>query len=114
MLFSATLAEVENRLLENMEKTKSVFPEETRSIEAGLGLMFKITTISKDAVKEYPEKPNFPANHNLFARSRQLLLQAYICCLSSSYGTEFVILRTVLENNNLMRLFNEKPELAFG
>ena len=53
------------------------------------------------------------ANHNLFARNRQLLLSAYICCLHASYGTSFVILRTALENNNLIRLFNKNPQLAF-
>lgn len=113
-MFSATLAEVDKRLFDNLRKTKSVFPEETRLVERGLDLMFKLTTISKDVCKEYLHKPNFYANHNLFARNRQLLLQAYISCLSASYGTEFVILRTVLESNNLMRLFNKKPEFAFN
>jgi hypothetical protein len=75
--------------------------------------MFKLTSISKDVCEEYPNQPNFYTNHNLFVRNRQLLLQAYISCLSSSYGSEFVILRTVLENNNLMRLFNKTPEYAF-
>jgi hypothetical protein len=76
--------------------------------------MFKLTTISKDACKEYPSQPNLFTNHNLFARNRQLLLHAYISFLSASYGTEFVLLRTVLENNNLMRLFNKNPENAFN
>jgi hypothetical protein len=52
-------------------------------------------------------------NHNLFSRNRQLLLNAYTSLLFSSYGTEFVILRTVLENNNLMRLFIKEPQFAF-
>jgi hypothetical protein len=33
--------------------------------------------------------------------------------LCSNYGTQFVISRTVLENNNLMRLFNMNPRYAF-
>jgi hypothetical protein len=113
LLFSAILAVADNRLYDNLKTTKSVFPEETTLIESGLDLMYKLTAISVDTCKEYPDNPNFYANHNLFARNRQLLLQAYICCLSSSYGTEFVILRTVLENNNLMRLFNKDPQYAF-
>ncbi|MCW4002376.1 MAG: hypothetical protein NWE95_00475 [Candidatus Bathyarchaeota archaeon] len=113
MLFGVSLAEVENRLCDNIKKTKTIFPEETRLIESGIDLMFKLTTISKDVCKEYPSQPNLYTNHNLFVRNRQLLLQAYISCLSSCYGSEFVILRTVLENNNLMRLFNKKPEYAF-
>ncbi len=96
MLFGSNLSEVENRIFENFKKTKSVFPEEICLIESGLALMFKLTSISKDVCKEYQNKPNFYTNHNLFVRNRQLLLQAYISCLSSSYGSEFVILRTVL------------------
>lgn len=64
-------------------------------------------------MKDYKIKPDLVTNHNLFARNRQLLLNAYICSLFSSYGTQFVILRVVLENNFLMRLFNKHPELAF-
>ena len=82
-------------------------------IELGLALMRDITQITEEASKEYPKKPNLYANHNLFSRNRQLLLNAYFCLLASSYGTEFVLLRTVLENNNLMRLFNKNHQLAF-
>jgi len=113
VLFGSKLSEVESRLLDNVKKTKSVFPEETQEIEFGLALMRDLTQITQDAVKEYRIKPNLYANHNLFARNRQLLLNAYFCLLSSSYGTQFVILRTVLENNNLMRLFNKNPQFAF-
>lgn len=113
MLFSTILADLDNRLCNNLKTTKGVFPEETRVIEHGLDLMYKISSISQEACKEYLDNPNFYANHNLFARNRQLLLQAYLSCLSASYGTEFVILRTVLENNNLMRLFNKEPQKAY-
>ena len=106
ILFSSKLFEVESRLFDNIKKTKSIFPEETQKIEFGLALMRDLTQITQNAVDDYRTKPNLYANHNLFARNRQLLLNAYFCLLSSSYGTEFVILRTVLENNNLMRLFN--------
>lgn len=75
--------------------------------------MRDLTQITKEASKDYPKKPNLFTNHNLFARNRQLLLNAYVCLLFSSYGTQFVILRTVLENNNLMRLFNKNPQYAF-
>ena len=113
MLFGAILAEADNRLYNNLKTTKSVFPDEIKAIESGLDLMYKLTSISTDVCTDYPDNPNFYANHNLFVRNRQLLLQAYISCLSASYGTEFVILRTVLENNNLMRLFNKDPQYAF-
>jgi hypothetical protein len=112
-LFGSNLTEVEARLFENLKKTKAVFPEETQRIEWGLALMRDLTQITEDAVKDYQTKPNLFTNHNLFSRNRQLLLNAYFCLLSSSYGTEFVILRTVLENNNLMRLFNKNPQYAF-
>jgi len=112
-IFGLKLAQVESRLLDNIKKTKSIFPEETQRIEFGLALMRDLTELTKDAVNDYKTRPNLFANHNLFARNRQLLLNAYFCLLSSSYGTEFVILRTVLENNNLMRLFNKKPQFAF-
>lgn len=113
ILFGSKLSEVESRLFDNMEKTKSIFPEETQRIEFGLVLMRDLTQVTEDAVNDYRTRPNLYANHNLFARNRQLLLNAYFSLLSSSYGTQFVILRTVLENNNLMRLFNENPQYAF-
>lgn len=113
ILFGAELSEVETRLLDNITKTKSIFPEETQRIEFGLALMKDLTEVTHDAVKDYRTKPNLFANHSLFARNRQLLLNAYFCLLCSSYGTQFVILRTVLENNNQMRLFNKKPQYAF-
>jgi len=113
ILFGPKLSEVESRLFDNMRKTKSVFPEETQVIEFGLALMSELTQVTRDAVKDYRNNPNLVTNHNLFARNRQLLLNAYLCALSSSYGTQFVILRTVLENNNLMRFFNKHPQHAF-
>lgn len=112
-LFGLQLSDVESILLSNVRKTKSVFPDETQLIEFGLTLMTKLTQISKDAIRDYWNNPNLVANHNLFARNRQLLLNAYICGLNSSYGTQFIILRTVLENNNLMRYFNKHPQHAF-
>ena len=113
ILFGLKLSEVESHLFDNIKKTKSIFPEETQTIEFGLALMRDLTQVTQDAVNDYETRPNLFANHNLFARNRQLLLNAYLCLLCSSYGTQFVILRTVLENNNLMRLFNKNPQYAF-
>jgi len=113
MLFGNSLNEIDERLSSNLKKTKSVFPDEIQLIESGMLLMREVTQITDVASKEYPKAPNMYANHNLFARNRQLLLSAYISCLHASYGTSFVILRTVLENNNLIRLFNKNPQLAF-
>ena len=112
-LFGAELSDIESRILENAKKNKAVFPDEIKQIEAGLTLIRNLTQITKEASKEYPDKPNYSTNHELFARNRQLLLNAYVSLLFSSYGTQFVILRTVLENNNLMRLFNKNPQYAF-
>lgn len=112
-LFSNKLRDIESRLFDNLRKTKAVFPEEIVQLEVGLELMRNLTKVSYEAVNEYPKRPNLYTNHNLFSRNRQLLLNSYTSLLFSSYGTEFVIVRTVLENNNLMRLFNKNPQFAF-
>jgi hypothetical protein len=111
--FGFKLTDLESILFKNTKKTKSIFPDETQLIEFGLELMIRLTQITKDHIEDFWNEPNLVANYNLFARNRQLLLNAYICVLNSSYGTEFVILRTVLENNNLMRFFNKYPQHAF-
>lgn len=113
ILFGSKLSEVESRLFDNIKKTKSIFPEETQKIEFGLALMRDLAQVTQSAVNDYKTRPNLFVNHDLFARNRQLLLNAYFCLLCSSYGTQFVILRTVLENNNLMRLFNKNSQYAF-
>lgn len=113
VLFGLKLSEVESRLFRNIKKTKSIFPEETQRIEFGLALMRDLTEVTQNAVNDYKTKPDLFASHNLFARNRQLLLNAYFCLLSSSYGTQFVVLRVVLENNFLMRLFERNPQFAF-
>jgi hypothetical protein len=112
-LFGLKLADVESRLFDNIKKTKATFPEETQMMEFGLALMRDLTQVTQDVVSDYKTRPNLLANQNLFARNRQLGLNAYFCVLCSSYGTQFVILRTVLENNNLMRLFNKEPQYAY-
>jgi hypothetical protein len=112
-LFNAGLSKVEERVRENLQITKQIFPEEIQHIEYGLALLWDLTQPTNDAEKDFPRKPNLLTNRNLFGRNRQLLLNAYFCMLSSNYGTQFVILRTVLENNNLMRLFNLQPIYAF-
>lgn len=113
ILFSSKLSEVENRLLNNAKKTKAAFPEETKLLESGLALMRDMAHATQDTVRDYEKTPNLLTNHNLFARNRELLLHAYFCMLCSSYGTLIAILRVVLENDFLMRLFNKKPQFAF-
>jgi hypothetical protein len=112
-IFGEDLSKIESHLYKNIKYTKSVFPEETKLIEFGLALMWRFTDITNETVNIQKDKPNVVANQNLFGRNRQLLLNAYYCLLSSSYGTCAVLLRTVLENNNLMRLFNKEPKYAF-
>jgi hypothetical protein len=113
VLSSKRFSEVKENIAKNCVKTKQVFPEETQHIENGLALLWEVTQSANDAEKEFSKKPNLLANRNLFGRNRQLLLNAYSCMLGSDYGTHFVILRTVLENNNLMRLFDLQPIYAF-
>jgi hypothetical protein len=113
ILFSSKLSEVENRLLGNTKKTKAAFPEETQLLESGLALMRDLSYGTQDTVRDFEKNPDLLTNHNLFARNRELLLNAYFCMLCSSYGTLVVILRVVLENAFLMRLFKEKPQFAF-
>lgn len=111
-LFGLRLSKLENHIYANIKKTKSTFPEETALMEYGLDLMFNITRDINGALKNN-EKPQLYANGNLFARNRQLLLNAYLCFNCSHYGTQFVVLRTIMENNNLMRLFNLHPQYAY-
>jgi len=114
MIFGQGLSQTELKLLRNIKITKAAFPEETKAIEEGLALMYSysLTEDVNEAVRK-DTRPQIYANRNLFARNRQLLLNGYFCMLCSNYGTQFVILRTVLENNDLMRLFNLKPQYAY-
>lgn len=113
ILFSSNLSEVENYLLKNIKKTRFAFSDETRLLELGLKLMHDIAQETRDMAGDYRKSPNLLTNYNLFARNRELLLNAYFCMLSSSYGTQVVILRVVLENSFLMRLFRKEPQFAF-
>jgi hypothetical protein len=89
-LFGLKLSEVERHLFGNVKKTKSAFPDVTLTMEYGLALMFDLTEDVDEAVRN-SAGPNLYANRNLFARNRQLLLNAYFCFLCSSYGVrEFV------------------------
>jgi hypothetical protein len=111
-IFGFRLSRVENHICANIKKTTSAFPEEIALLEYGLDLMFKLTRNINEALKDR-EEPQLYANGNLFARNRQLLLNAYFCLRCSHYGTQFVILRTIMENNTLMRLFNLHPRYAY-
>lgn len=112
-LFGQKLRVMEGCFLINASNTKKVFPEETELIEFGLALMWNSNSVINQAKEDFETSPNLYANTNLFGRNRELLLNAYYSMLSSNYGTQTVVLRTVLENNNLMRLFNKEPRHAF-
>jgi hypothetical protein len=75
--------------------------------------MWNAEIILRTCYKDFKNKPDLFANANLFGRNRELLLNAYVCMLEANYGTQTVILRTALENNNLMRLFNKDMKYAF-
>ena len=113
-IFGAELSKVEIQQNKNVKDTKSIFPEETKLLEFGLGLMWRFTDIANESADIHKDKPNIVANQNLFGRNRQLLTNAYYSLLSSNYGSCFILLRTIYENNNLMRLFNKKPKSAFS
>jgi hypothetical protein len=113
VLFTKNLSEIEARLMENIKKSRFVFSDEITVIEKGLLLMKELTKVSAIAISDYERNPHLFSNHNLFARNRELLLNCYICILTSSYGTHNVIARTVLENNQLMRLFRKNDQKAF-
>lgn len=113
VLFTKRLSEIEYGLLKNVKRSLFVFPDETMTIEEGLLLMIEMTKVSATAISDYKTKPHLFTNHNLFARNRELLLNCYISILMSSYGAHNVIARTVLENNQLMRLFRKNDYKAF-
>lgn len=113
VLFTKHLSEIESRLLQNIKKTSFVFSDEMTVIEDGLLLMTELTEVSAIAISDYRRNPHLFTNHNLFARNRELLLNCYISILTSSYGTHNVLARTVLENNQLMRLFRKNDFKAF-
>jgi hypothetical protein len=112
-LFTFRLAKLEKCLMKNLKDTKIAFPIETQLIESGLALMWNLNHVTQEAIKDFGIKPNLYTNTNLFGRNRHLLLNGYFSMLCANYGTHFVISRTVLENNNLMRLFNKNPQLVF-
>jgi hypothetical protein len=113
VLFTKRLSGIESRLLENIKKSTFVFSDEIVVIEKGLLLMVELTKISATAISDYKISPHLFTNHNLFARNRELLLNCHFCVLTSSYGTHNVIARTILENNQLMRLFRKNDYKAF-
>lgn len=112
-MLGSELSIIEKRILENSAKTKAVFPEETSLLEFGIKLMWDLTEVTFKAQKDFPKNPNLYANMNLFGRNRQLLTNAYHCMLSAFYGRQLANLRVVLENVNLMRLFNLDHRHAF-
>jgi hypothetical protein len=99
-----------NRVI--MKRTEYVFPEETKLILAGTNLMRRITSVSKDAIKEFPSNPSLSAIMNLFARNRELVHFSMICLTNGGYASTKVLSRVALENILCMRLFKDKPDLA--
>jgi len=89
-VFGIKLSKVDSHLDNNIRLTKKVFPEETKAMEFGLALMFRLNDIINEALTIYKNKPEIVANSNLFGRNRQLLLNAYFCLICASYGSCFV------------------------
>jgi hypothetical protein len=95
-----------------MKRTEQVFPEEIRLILASTNLMRRITSISKDASREFSTNPVLSAIMNLFARNRELIHFSTVCFANGGYASSKVLVRVGLENSLYMRLFRKKPELA--
>jgi hypothetical protein len=95
-----------------VNRTQKVFPEEITLICATINLMRRITSISKDAIDEFPKDPRLPAIMVLFSRNRELVHFATVCLANGGYATSKVLIRVELENSLSMRLFNSRADLA--
>jgi len=95
-----------------VNRTKKVFPDETKLMLASTNLMRRITSISKIAIEEFSIKPNLPAVMVLFARNRELVHFSIVCLWNGGYASAKVLLRAAVENTLCMSLFNKNPELA--
>lgn len=95
-----------------IQQTEKIYPDEIELILTSTNLMRRITSVSKDAIKEMSEKPNLYAVMNLFARNRELVHFSTVSMMNAGYSPTKVLSRAALENTLCMRLFNKKPELA--
>ena len=95
-----------------VDRTEEVFPHEIKLMLASTNLMRRVTTISKEAIKEFSTKPNLSAVMNLFARNRSLVHFSTVCLMNGGYAPTKVLSRVSLENILCMRLFNKKTDLA--
>lgn len=110
MFRSPELKILNERLLENYEKTEKDFREEVLASERLIEFMRTITDDWTMDVKTLDEKRHLKAILNLFSRSRQLYLSASLLFSMGCYGSSLSLQRIILENANLMRLFRENPE----
>lgn len=95
-----------------IDRTKKVFPEETTLMLASTNLMRRVTSVSKEAIKEFSEEPNLSAVMNLFARNRSLVHFSIVSLMNGGYAPTKILSRASLENILCMRLFNKNPDLV--
>ena len=79
-------------------------------MEDVLDVLSDLTRIMEPVMKDSPQNPKYWANFDLFARSRVLLRSSYLCLITGNYGSALCLLRSVLENNELMLFFHLEPQ----
>jgi len=98
--------------MNKVQKTIRVaFSDTTYGMEEVLDILSDLTKIMEQVMKDSPQNPDYwRANFDLFARSRVLLRSSYLCLITGNYGSALCLLRSVLENNELMLFFHLEPQ----
>ena len=109
-LFSRRLQRLEKNMKEVLKRTRFAFSDTIYGIEEVLDVLSDLTRIMEQVMKDSPQNPKYWANFDLFARSRVLLRSSYLCLITGNYGSVLCLLRSVLENNELMLFFHLEPQ----
>lgn len=100
------------RLDDNYMSTKADFAQEVCASERLIEYMRTILDGWDMDAPTLDSRPDLQTSVILFARNRQLFLSAYDLFMSGCYGSSLCLLRIMLENTNLMRLFQTNPKEA--
>ena len=109
-LFSRRLQRLEKSMKEVLKRTRFAFSDTIYGMEDVLDVLSDLTRIMEPVMKDSPQNPKYWANFDLFARSRVLLRSSYLCLITGNYGSALCLLRSVLENNELMLFFHLEPQ----